>query len=778
MTNKLNKEMIDNIKNYSDEIETLPFVEAVRTTFGMYLGAQRSALLQCIKEVFQNSIDEMQKKESPCTEIWLTFDERNQSTLVVDNGRGIPHGRIIDIFTKSHTSSNYTKKPGEYSSGRNGIGSKATNAVSEKFIVESVVLGKGVRVEFYDGYPWDKGEVPIKNPSIQQGTSIYFIPSFDVLGDYRITATDVLLMIKKIMQLTDLGSIVHFKGILKDGKEYVEDVINEDGILAGLIMKTERPLIKPIHFADDTGYMKAEVILTYDSDDITNGEDITSFSNFCPTVSGTHEDGLVDGVVKFFRDYMNKIYLTSSNKKKKNKLTINATDIKTGLKAVIAVAHLEPVFTGQAKDILSNEDMHAFVKDLTLRSLQDWSKSNPKDLEKVCKYLKEVGELRTKTEEGKIKLSDKYKTSSLSNGLPMKYKKPNGTKNLELIIVEGDSAGGSAKTSRDFETQGIYPIRGKLPNAFLTTREKLLGNEEVAGLIALLGGTYGKKFDINKVPFEYIIFTPDKDPDGDHIATLLLKIFLVLFPDLIKAGRVYKAMPPLFGLRDGKKFKFFTDRYDYVLYTQKLFSKNNVIEDLKGNRLSQKELSQLLYTNTDYVYDLEKLSNKFALEPKLVELVLLNKDLPINKLKKVIMEEFRFVKDIEKNHDSIVIEGLIGNKYQTFILNNKFLYEAKDVLRDFSLNLNHYVKINGKVSSLYELMKLFEGYIPKNLTRFKGLGEMNPQDLYESTLNKENRVLTRYTIESAKEEIENIRYMESNKNSLLSGITVTRSDLL
>lgn len=776
---KMNKEMIKNIQTYGDEIQSLSFIDGVRETIGMYLGGTGSTSMRTMfREIFQNSVDEMQKKESPCDQIWVTYDERDLSTNIVDNGRGIPHGKIIDIYTKSHTSSNYTKKLGEYSSGRNGIGSKATNAVSSTFIVESYILGKGVRVEFTEGYPWDKGELPIEEPKIYQGTSIYFKPSLQVLGNITFTVTDALLLIKKIIQLTDIGSVVHFKGIHANGKVYEEEVINNDGILAGLIMKTDTPLIAPIHCFNDTGEMKAEIIFTYDANDLSSGEDITSYSNFCPTIAGTHVDGLVDGICKFFRDYMNKIYLSSSNKKRKSKLAVNATDIKTGLKAVIAVAHLSPIFTGQSKDILSNEEMHGFVKDLVLNSLEDWSKSNPKDLEKVCKYLKEIAEIRTKSEEGKVKLSDKYKTSSLSNGLPVKYKKPNGTKNLELIIVEGDSAGGSAKMSRNKDTQGIYPIRGKLPNAFVTPLKDLLKNEEVAGIIALLGGTYGRNFDINKVPFEYVIFTPDSDPDGDHIATLLLKIFLVLFPEMIQRGMVYKAMPPLFGIRQGKKFKYFKDRYDYVIYTQKLFSKDNVIGDINGNPYSIKELSKILYTNTDYVYNLENLANKFALNAKLVELYLINKDKPIKKLKSIIQKEFRFINIVEERNSSIVIEGLIGNKYQTFIINDNFIHEAKDVLHDFSLNESLYFTMNGNIISLYELMKSFEKYIPNNLTRYKGLGEMNASQLAESTLDKNNRTLIRYTIESAKEEIEMIRYMESNKSAILSDITVTRSDLL
>lgn len=777
--NDISKNMVNNIIDYSTQIEEKDIIEGIRQVPGMYIGKIGNfGFLNMIREIFQNCVDERMKKDSPCTDIWVTYDERTLKTKISDNGRGVPFDKIISIYTKMHTSSNFTKKKGEYSSGLHGAGAKASNALSTRFTVESYILGEGRRVEFIEGYPSEKGIMKIPNNDNRQGTSVEFIPSIEMLGNLSVTVNEVVTLIRMILQLTEIGSIVHFTGYFMDGKVHSEDIINTDGILTGLIMKTDSPLVAPITCFMDNGEMKAEIIFTYDSDNL-QAEDITAFSNFCPTPSGTHISGFIEGICKFFRDYMNKIYLTSSNNKKKNKLAIVNSDIKTGLKAVVNVSHLHPIFTGQAKDELSNEDMEIFVKDLIISSLDEWSKNNPKDLEKVCRYLKDIAEIRVKSEEGKIKLSNNYKTSSLSGGLPKKYIKPNGTKDLELFIVEGDSAAGSAKTGRCDDTQGVYPIRGKLPNAFVKKLTEILGNEEVAGITAILGGGHGKNFDINKVPWKKIIFGVDPDVDGGHIATLLLKIFLVLYPQLIEEGRVYKALPPLFGIEKNKKMIYYTDRYDYILYTEKLFCKENTVYNAKNkSQYTNKELANILLLNVDYTYNLECLSRNYSLNPGLVELVLMNIDKDINSLKKIINDKYRFIKDVYTSKHNTIIEGIIDGKVQTFIINEKFIKDAKHVLNLINKNESLYYIINDKLCSIYELMLKYESYTPKGLTRYKGLGEMDSDQLGESTMDINNRTLIRYTIESAKDEIETIRNMESNKYDLIKDIEITRSDLL
>ena len=543
---KLSEEMEANIKNYASQIKTLEsFIEAVRLRPGMYVsGIGNKGFMHLIKEVFQNSIDELQRDYSPCDHIWVTYDERSHLVEVTDNGRGLPFGEIVRICTNSHTSSNYDKKEGDYTAGTNGVGIKCVNALSSKFVVESYVLGKAKRVEFTDGIPWDKMELDIPNEG-RQGTYIAFMPAYDVMGNITTTVKEVYDLIYALVPLMKIGAVVDFVGTDINGVQKAEQFVNEDGIIQHLIMKTVNPLIKPVIMHADCGEMKADIAFTYDANDMSV-ESISSFSNLCITIGGTHVDGFLDGLCTYFRNYMNRIYLANNNK-----LSVINNDIKTGLKAVVSVHCLTPIFSGQAKEILNNEEMRGFAKDLVYKSLEEFGKNNSSDLQKLCKYFKDIAEIRVKSDESKIKLKDKYSASILS-GMPKKYAKPSGNKNLELFICEGDSALGSIKNSRDVTFQGVFPIRGKLPNAFTTVKSKFLANEEIASIITIIGGGYGKNFDIDKVKWDKIIFATDADSDGYHIASLLMRFFLMYMPEMILAGRVYKSVPPLYSIKGSK----------------------------------------------------------------------------------------------------------------------------------------------------------------------------------------------------------------------------------
>lgn len=421
----------------------------------MYIGSKgTSGWLSSGREIFQNAVDEIIRQNSPAHYVKIIFDERTQQFTVSDTGRGIPHGQIITIFASQHTSSNYTKKPGEYTSGVHGVGSGVAMALSKEFDVYSYVLGEARHVHFDSGVCWDKGEEKIECPEGRQGTTIVMTPDYDVFESVEVTCEDVLNLVLKVYPLVNVGDQIDFIGIDKNGKEkYNEQFINKDGIVASLIMRTQSPLVTPIMYKDDTGYLKAEIAFTYDSSDLTSAEDVVSYANYTPTTGGTHVDGFMDGMCNFFRNYMNKIYLGE-----KAKINVINNDIKTGLKVIIASAHLNPVFAGQFKGILSNEDMYTFVKTLTTKSLEEWSKTSPGDLQKVCKYIKEIAEIRAKSDDSKIKLSNNYEASALT-GKPKKYVQASGNKNLELIIVEGDSALGSAKNSRDTSCQALFPER-------------------------------------------------------------------------------------------------------------------------------------------------------------------------------------------------------------------------------------------------------------------------------------------------------------------------------
>lgn len=807
---KISKEMVDNIKNYGKQISTLKdFVTAVRKRPGMHIGAiGNPGFLNMIREILQNAIDEQNKPTSPCDLVGLTFDELHQMVIVEDNGRGIPFGQIIQIFEREYTSSNYNKKLFEYASGLHGVGAKVTNALSSKFIIESFILGDARRVEFTEGYPWKYGEKKVSNKDNKQGTRITFVPSVDAMGQTSVSWLDVLCLAELILPLCKIGAKIKFTAIDSEGKNHEKMLVNNDGIMTYFIDNVQSPLIKPIRIFKDTGMMKADIMFTYEMEPNAM-EKMFAFSNTCPTKLGTHIDGYYEGIEAFFISYMNKTYLVnnatnkSKNKKKANQLKVKASDIRSGLVSVIAAAHLEPIFDGQSKERLSNEDMEPFVKATVMDGLATWSKENPQDFLKICKYLKDVAELRNKNDNERIKLNSKYSKSSLS-GLPDKFVAPTGKVDLEFAIVEGDSAGGTMKNNRVNARQGYFPIRGKLPNAFKWSREKFLANAEISGIISIIfDGVKG--FDINmlgrksikhlipQIKWKKIIIATDADADGNHIAALIIRFFILYLPELIEAGLLYRFQPPLYGMSIKKSSKpkivmsntkverkmvYFRDKLDYIKYVQKEFSKSYKISLINDKPISSTELSKILYDNIDYTYELEKIANRYSVDAGLLESALLFRNEKLNSLSKKLKSLYRFI-ECKRTNNMIIIEGVVNGKYQTIFFTERLIMDCQNIINILNNNLIFVFKINGELISLYGLMKLFESSTPPSIERYKGLGEMDGPKLFESTLDPNNRNIIRYTIQDITKELEEIRFYENNINVLINSIgNLTRQDVM
>ena len=789
MGEKLNQEMMESIDNYGSRIRTLKdFVTAVRTRPGMYIGPIGNAgFLNMIREIFQNCIDQIMDSESPCNWFSLSYDERTNEIICQDNGLGFPFNDIIRILTTQHTSKNFDKKKGEYSSGMNGVGAKIVNALSEVFIVESYhYSGKAVRVEFEKGYPKFKDPKSITNKDKLQGAKVMFIPDREVMGDLSLEWRTVYTLVKHIMSLTPIGSQMDFTAIDINGKKFTENIVNKDGIITDIIMKVKHPIIKPIVVGLDDGIHKIECAFCYDSGDEINGpddnENVTSFCNFCPTKEGTHVDGCIEGITRWFVQYMNNIYLI--NQKSKSKIKVNSNDIKTGLNVMISAAHLEPIFTGQAKEILSNPDMTGFAKEVIMKGLDNWSKSNPQDLSRLSKFFKDIAEIRQNSEAKKAKVVTKYQQNTLS-GLPSKYIRPLGKDNIELIIVEGDSALGTVETGRDPQTQGLFPIRGKIINAFKTTKANFFENAEVQAINQIMfRKEYKKGFTVEECLVSKIIFMADADIDGAHISALLLRMFVMYYPQLIEAGMVYKAIPPLYAINTtNKNKKYFTDQVDIIRYIQKLFLQKYQITTLKKEKLDNKSITILFMKNVDYIYHLERLANTYAVNPYLIEMVLIhyveNKNkINIPKLQKEIKSVFRFM-DVQKEKNIIIIKGTI-EKSNLIIMNDKFMNDCYHVLDLMNSNTHLKYLVNGELNTIYQIMQLYNKSTPSSVQRFKGLGEMDKEELAESTLYPgSDRTLIRYTLEDAKDEINAIREYESDSKKILSQIgLVTRDDLL
>ncbi len=818
----MTQEQIDYIKGYGDKIKDIQsFIEGVRRLPGFYIGSKSNeGWLACIREIFQNAFDESMRPLSPCSHIRLIFNEANQSATIEDNGSGIPHGKIIHIFTTERSSSNYEKEKGEYTSGAHGVGSGVALALSSHFEITSYVLGEAIHVEFNEGNPWAKGEQKVVCPPNRQGTTVTMLPDLNILGSVNLTCAEIYNLVVKILPISKIGMKIDFVGYDVNGKVAIDQkLVNDAGPITGLNMITASPLITPVGFSADTGDMKADIFFTYDASDLED-MNILSFGNFTPTTDGTHVSGFINGICKWFRKYMNTFYLP-----KNSKLTIVNVDIKTGLRAVVSAACTFPVFKGQFKGILSNEELEPFVDKLTYQSLDNWAKTNPNDLQKVCKFIKDIAEIRTKSDDSRIKLSNQYDRDVIT-GKPKKFVEPSGKKGLELFIVEGDSAMGSAKSGgRDPKTQGIFPIRGKLLNAFNTPRAKFLQNPEVAAIIRLVGdGSYGKNLDINKVKWDKIIIMTDADPDGSHINTLLLRLFLMYMPQVIEAGKLYNAVPPLFAIEKGKRnMKYFSNIADLAQYCQGLFVKKYTLSTLDNKPITQKEIIKIFYNNMDYARDMKILSDTLATNIRLLETVLFEiarvidynvsgevsmamaqaastgvvdensvttivegsitkaikysiANLDFKKFKKYMEKTYGFVK-VHKENGVIVVEGLVDGKYQHLFISDHTIQLSLKMIKQIAANDICKFKLNGEPTTLYGVISALDSIKPSEIKRYKGLGEQDPWQLKESTMDPAKRTLVRYTVESVKKEIETIRYIDSNKSSLLNGITVTRQDI-
>jgi DNA gyrase subunit B len=518
--------------------------------------------------------------------------------------------------------------------------------------------------------------------------------------------------------------------------------------------------------------MKADIAFTYDSNSLEE-ENIMSFANTCPTINNsTHVIGFLEGLTAYFRIYMNKIYLG-----KGSKMSIINQDIKTGLKAVVSVSHIAPMFSGQAKEIFSNRDIIPFIKDLMREGLAKWAKENANDCTKLCKYFKDVGNLRMKQDKNKIEFVKKN-LSSLT-GLPKKYEKPIGTDHLEFILVEGDSAMGAARVARDSERQGILPLRGKPANAMATTSKKFFENEECNAIRYILNCGVGKSCDVNKCKFEKIIFMGDADVDGLHIKTLLLKMFLVYYKPLVEAGRVYGAVPPLYSIKNGKKgLIYFTDKFDYIKYIYNKFASENEVLDHNGKVVKFDNLIRILYKASNYVRDMEIMCFNYAINPYLLEYTLsIYKDNTFQQIKKLLHSRYKFL-DVKQENGMMIFDGLVEDQVNTVVWNDMFLEDCSKITPYINQCPEPFFIVNGKQLSLYGLMKVYESYTPPAVQRYKGLGEMNPFELKESTLHPSfDRTLIRYTSDDIEKEINRIREIESDKGILLKNVDIAGYEL-
>ena len=587
-----------NVEYGADQIQILEGLEAVRKRPGMYIGSTSSrGLHHLVYEIVDNSVDEA--LAGYCKNINVTINGDNSIT-VIDDGRGIPVGinhkaglpAVEVVFTILHAGGKFGGGGYKVSGGLHGVGASVVNALSNWLEVTIYHEGKIYRQRYERGKTIYKLKVIGECEPEKTGTMVHFLPD-DTIFEETVCDYDVLkTRIREIAFLT--------KGIritLKDlrSEEPAEKVFHYEGGIKEFVQylnKSKTPLYEDIMYFEGTvnGVM-VEVAMQH-NDSYT--ENTYGFVNNITTPEGgTHIVGFRNALTKTFNEYAHKNKLL-----KENEPNLTGEDIREGLTAIVSVKIEDPQFEGQTKQKLGNSEARGAVDSVVSNNLELYLEQNPS----VAKIIVEKSLLSQRAREAARKARDLTRRKSALDGMSLPGKLADCTDknpaNCEIYIVEGDSAGGSAKSARSRATQAILPLRGKILNVEKARLDKIYANAEIKAMITAFGTGIHDEFDISKLRYHKIIIMTDADVDGAHIATLLLTFIYRFMPELIKQGYVYLAQPPLFKIEKNKKVWYAYDEKELEAILLEIGrDNNNKIQRYKG--LGEMDADQLWETTMD-----------------------------------------------------------------------------------------------------------------------------------------------------------------------------------
>ncbi len=589
----------NNNGNYGgDQIQILEGLEAVRKRPGMYIGSTSSrGLHHLVYEIVDNSVDEALAGFCNTIDVQINGDN---SITVKDNGRGIPvsinskTGRpaVEVVFTVLHAGGKFGGGAYKVSGGLHGVGASVVNALSVWLEVKVYNDGKIYFQRYERGKIMDDLKVIGECDKELTGTEVTFLPDDQIFEE---TVYDYNILKTRLRETAFLTK--GLKIILRDDREEkVEKTFHYEGGIKEFVTylnKGKTPLYDSVIYCEGQhGDVHVEVSLQH-NDGYT--ENVYSFvNNIVTPEGGTHLEGFKRALTKTFNDYAR-----SKKLLKDNEQNLSGEDIREGLTAIISVKIGEPQFEGQTKQKLGNSEARAAVDNTVSEQLTYFLEQNPSVARTICE--KSILAQRAREAARKARdLTRKTKSALEDNGLPGKLadcsdKDPS---KCEIYIVEGDSAGGSAKTARDRATQAILPLRGKILNVEKARLDRVLGNEEIKAMITAFGTGIYDDFDINKLRYHKIIIMTDADVDGAHIATLLLTFIYRFMPELIKQGYVYLATPPLYQVVKGKLVRYaYSDDELNAILTEIGRDGNNKIQRYKG--LGEMDAEQLWDTTMD-----------------------------------------------------------------------------------------------------------------------------------------------------------------------------------
>ena len=796
----------------ASKLGTLEGLEAVRKKPGMYIGGtDERALHHCVSEVLDNSVDE--HLAGHCTKIDVTIHS-DGSISILDNGRGIPvdihpeHGvpGVELVLTTLHSGGKYGQGNYKFSGGTHGVGAKCVNAVSEWFEVEITRDGKVHRMEFEKGEPSKKLEVI--GAAKGTGTLITFMPDPTIFRETTVFKPEIISQRLRELAFLNSGLEITFRDErLEDGKR--DNYLYKDGISEFVKqLNQNKSVLFPKTIAisniqttendDKTVEIHTDVVLQYND---TYNDQVLCYTNTIHNPDGgTHLSG--------FRSAMTRVvnqYAKSNSLLKDKDPQITGDDVREGLTCVISVKHSDPKFESQTKVKLISPEVEKLVGQSTYEGLMSFFDGNPSIAKKIVD--KAVNGARAREAARKARETVR-KTAMVGGGLPGKLAdcSDRDPANTELYIVEGDSAGGSAKQGRDRKFQAILPIRGKLINVEKARLDKVLQNNEIRTMITAVGTGIGAgegdgAFNIEKLRYHKVIIMTDADVDGSHIRTLLLTFFYRQMPDLIKNGYVYIACPPLYEVARRKRVEYVEDDPQLNRILIQLGTEDVRLHDLSNDsEIPSKKLAEIL----ELLESLDKFAaavrrhggdfeeylkhrntSTYELPRHLVvvregndETVhYLGTDAEFKKFGEDNLDLNLFAHEEENENEEEAEETKTAAKkdVSTRRARHVELHESKAIqtllgqLSRKGLDVEHYSAqdkplyelIEGegekaKTTPIFSIPEILEGVkdVGKNgisIKRFKGLGEMNPKQLYGTTMDPNTRKLLRVDLSDAVE---------------------------
>ncbi len=763
------KEEEDNQESYTaEDIKILKGLIAVRKRPAMFIGSTGpEGLHHLVYEVVDNSVDEA--LAGYCKNIDVTI-HLDGSCTVIDDGRGIPTGphpgdpegrSATEVaLTELHAGGKFESKAYRISGGLHGVGVSVVNALSEWLDVEIRQNGNVYQQHYERGKP--KVPLSIVGKTRGRGTKITFKPDPEI---FEVLDFSYDLLAQRLRELAFLNKGLKIN--LTDETTEKKNVYHYSGGIVSFVEhlnKNKTPLHhKPIYISGEKEDIIAEIALQYNDG---YAETIYTYANNINTKEGgTHLIGFKSALTRTVNSYA-----TSSGILKNGKEALTGDDVREGLTAVINVKLLHPQFEGQTKMKLGNSEVKGIVESIVNDSLGTYFEENPSIVRKIVE--KALQAARAREAARKARELTRRKGVLEDTGLPGKLadcseKDPALS---ELFIVEGDSAGGSAKQGRDRRIQAILPLRGKILNVEKARFDKMLSSEEIKVLITALGTSIGPEdFDISKIRYHRVILMTDADVDGAHIRTLLLTFFYRQMPQVIEKGYLFIAQPPLFKVKKGRTERYIQNESEMQNMLFELASDDLEIP-LKGQIVKGKALISYLKR----LYKFERLRDWFERRRRDPELLMFILSLGINK--DMLKDRAKFgeiLRKIKERDQSIILgEIQLDEEHQTygveirrhnyklnmginFLTSPEFreLENFYSIIRDLG-NIPYRIQTKEglkEVSSSMELLEMVYATAKKGLTiqRYKGLGEMNPTQLWETTMDPERRTLLQVNVQDS-----------------------------